>query len=133
MEKKILLIEDDLFIREIYGSEFARAGYRIVASASGEEAIKILQKEQFDLILLDIMLPGINGLEFLKLVKQNHQTKDIKVVLLTNLGHESVIKTGFDLGAIGYLIKSAYNPDQIISEVANFLKDSPLGTKKPVL
>ena len=120
MEKKILLIEDDLFIREMYESELKRAGYKITACSLGEDGIKALQKDRFDLVLLDIMLPGVNGLDILK---QNPQTKDIKVVLLTNLGQETVMKTGFDLGAAGYLIKSSYSPDQVISEIANFLKD----------
>lgn len=123
MEKKILLIEDDLLIAEMYELEFTRSGYRVTVCSSGEDGIKALQKDHFDLVLLDIMLPSINGLEVLKQIKQNPQTKDIRVVLLTNLGHEIVIKTGFDLGAAGYLIKSAYNPDQIIREIANFLKD----------
>ena len=123
MEKKILLIEDDLFIREMYESELKRAGYKITACSLGEDGIKALQKDRFDLVLLDIMLPGVNGLDILKQIKQNPQTKDIRVVLLTNLGQETVMKTGFDLGAAGYLIKSSYSPDQVISEIANFLKD----------
>lgn len=122
MEKKILLIEDDLFIREMYESELKRAGYQVAAYSSGEDGIRALQKDRFDLVLLDIMLPGINGLVVLKQIKQNPQTKDIKVVLLTNLGYETVIKTGFSLGAVGYLIKSSYNPDQVTREIANFLK-----------
>ena len=122
MEKKILLVEDDLLIREMYESELIRAGYKVTACYSGEDGIKVLQQDHFDLALLDIMLPGINGLEVLKQIKQNPQTKDTKVVLLTNLGQEAVIKTGFDLGAIGYLIKSAYNPDQIVAEVKNVLE-----------
>lgn len=123
MEKKILLVEDDLLIREMYESELIRAGYKVTACSSGEDGIKALQLNHFDLALLDIMLPGINGLEVLKQIKLNPQTKDIIVVLLTNLGHEATIKIGFGLGAVGYLIKAAYNPDQVISEIANFLKD----------
>lgn len=122
MEKKILLVEDDLLVRELYESELIRAGYQVTACSSGEDGIKALQQDHFDMALLDIMLPGINGLEILKQIKQNPQTKDIRVVLLTNLGHEAVIRSGFDLGAIGYLIKSSYNPDQIIREIANFFK-----------
>ena len=71
MEKKILLIEDDLFIREMYESELKRAGYKITACSLGEDGIKALQKDRFDLVLLDIMLPGVNGLDILKQIKQN--------------------------------------------------------------
>ena len=126
MEKKILLVEDDFLIREMYESELIRAGYKVTACPCGEDGIKALQQDHFDLALLDIMLPGINGLEVLKQIKQNPQTKDIIVVLLTNLGHETVIKTGFELGAIGYLIKSAYTPDQIIKEVKGFIDGTNL-------
>lgn len=126
MDKKILLVEDDLLIREMYESELIRAGYSVVACASGEEGVKALQNNHFDLALLDIMLPGINGLEVLKQIKQNPDTKNLKVVLLTNLGHETVIKTGLDLGAVGYLIKSAYTPDQIINEAKSFIDGTNL-------
>lgn len=126
MEKKILLVEDDLLIREMYESELIRAGYKVTACSSGEDGIKALQQDHCDLALLDIMLPGISGLEVLKQIKQNPQTKDIRVVLLTNLGHETVIKTGFSLGAVGYLIKSAYNTDQIIKEVKSFIDGTNL-------
>ncbi len=126
MEKKILLIEDDFLIREMYESELIRAGYKVTACSSGEDGIKALPKDHFDLALLDIMLPGINGLEVLKQIKQNPQTKDIRVVLLTNLGYEAAIKKGFDLGAVGYLIKSAYTPDQVIKEIKSFIDGTNL-------
>lgn len=121
MEKKILLIEDDELIRQMYAAELSNAHFKVTEAATGEEGLKALQQNQYDLLLLDIMLPGTNGLEILKQIKQNPQTKTLKVVLLTNLGQETVIKQGFELGAIGYLIKAAYNPDQIIQEVKNFL------------
>jgi len=120
MKKKILLIEDDELIREMYEGELKKAGFEVSAVTTGEEGLKTLEQETFDLILLDIMLPGINGLEILKQLKQNPKMRNLKVVLLTNLGQETVIKQGFELGATGYLIKAAYNPDQIVQEVKNF-------------
>lgn len=121
MKQKILLVEDDNFIREMYEDELKRNGFEVAAYESGEEGLKALQQNQFDLVLLDIMLPGMNGLEVLKQIRTNPQNKDLKVVILTNLGQEAVIKEGFKMGAIGYLIKSAYNPDQIIQEVKKFI------------
>lgn len=119
--KKILVVEDDNLIREMYLDELTRAGFLVSVAASGEEGLKILQQNQFDLALLDILLPGINGLEVLKQIKQNPQTQHLKVVLLTNLGQEATIKEGFKIGALGYLIKSAYNPDQIVQEIKGFI------------
>lgn len=121
MANKILLIEDDQLIREMYVSELNRAGFEVSACASGEEGLAALQQSQFDLVLLDILLPGINGLEVLKRIKQDPQTKWLKVVLLTNLGQETIIQKGFNLGALGFLIKAAYNTDQIIAEVKKFI------------
>lgn len=120
-KKRILVIEDDTFIREMYQSELERAGFEVFAAATGEEGLKILPQNKLDLVLLDILLPGINGLEVLKQIKQNPQNQNLKVVLLTNLGQEATIKEGFKIGAIGYLIKAAYNPDQIVQEVKNFI------------
>lgn len=121
VKKRILIVEDDDFIREMYEEELIRVGFEVAAAATGEEGLKILSQAQFDLALLDILLPGINGLEVLKQIKQNPQTQNLKVVLLTNLGQEATIKEGFQIGAIGYLIKAAYNPDQIVQEIKNFL------------
>ncbi len=121
MNKKILLIEDDDFIREMYTSELTKNGFEVSACPNGEKGLETLKMNQFDLLLLDIMLPGINGLEVLKQLRQDPKTKELKVILLTNLGQETIIKQGFALGIIGFLIKSAYNPDQIINEIKGFL------------
>lgn len=121
MKNKILLIEDDDSIRLMYQEELIRSGFEVVACITAEDGLKALEQEVFDLVLLDIMLPGMNGLEALKQIKQDLK-KDIKVVLLTNLGQEAIIKQGFGIGAVGILIKSAYNPDQIVKEIKTFIE-----------
>jgi CheY-like chemotaxis protein len=118
---KILIVEDDLFIRELYERQLAMAGYQVATAADGPQGLAQLTQFQPHLLLLDIMLPQMNGLDLLKTMKAKDETKDIPVILLTNLGQDSVIKEGFSLGADGYLIKSAYTPDQIIEEVKKFL------------
>lgn len=118
---KILIIEDDDFIREMYQMELQRAGFEADTASSGEEGLKILGQGPVDLLLLDILMPGMNGLEVLKQIKQNPSLQNLKVVLLTNLGQETTIKEGFKMGAVGYLIKAAYNPDQVVAEVKSFL------------
>lgn len=119
---KILLIEDEPFVREMYHDEFTKDGFIIDSFATGKEGLAALSKNQYDLLLLDIMLPDTNGLEVLKQIKQNPATKNTKVILLTNLGQEEIVKQGFNLGADKYLIKMSYNPDQIIQEVKSFLE-----------
>ncbi len=116
-QKKILLVEDEQLIRDLYTRELAKAGYAVKAASSAEEGLIELTKEMFDMLLLDIMLPGMNGLEMLKEYKSKNPQTAMIVVLLTNLGQDSIIKEGFELGAQGYLIKGAYTPTQIIQEV----------------
>jgi len=119
--KKILLVEDEALIRELYARQLTRAGFIVTPVETGELGVESLKKDDYALILLDIMLPGINGLEVLKQLKiLKPQTKTV-VILLTNLGQETVIKEGFELGAQAYLIKTSYTPDQVVTEVNNAL------------
>lgn len=122
MAQKILVVEDDQFLRELYDELLKEEGYEITLAEDGEKGLAQIQKGGFDLILLDIMLPKIDGLEILRRVKNKPPEKQNgSTVLLTNLGQDSIIKEGFSLGASGYLIKSAMNPDQVLSEVKVFL------------
>ena len=89
----------------------------------GEEGLKKFHEGGYNLVLLDIMLPKIDGLEILRKSQDNKPKKENgPVVLLTNLGQDSIIKEGFSLGASGYLVKSAMNPDQVLNEIKVFLK-----------
>ena len=122
MAQKILVVEDDQFLRELYDELLKEEGYEVTLAEDGEKGLAQIQKGGFDLILLDIMLPKIDGLEILRRVKNKPPEKQNgSTVLLTNLGQDSIIKEGFSLGASGYLIKSAMNPDQVLSEVKVFL------------
>lgn len=121
--KKILIIEDEVFIADLYARQLTRAGYTVKTAGDGTTGLNTLMQESFDLLLLDIMLPGINGLEILREWKQKNPTSSMVVLLLTNLGQDTVIKQGFELGAQGYLIKAAYTPDQVLSEVKKALEE----------
>lgn len=130
--KKVILIEDEESIRELYKRQLILSGLQVDAFATGKDGLNAIINGQYDLILLDIMLPDINGLEILKESKKNDKTKTIPVVLLTNLGQDAVIKEGFQLGAEGYILKAAYTPDQIIQEIKNILqKTKPFPTNIP--
>ena len=121
MNKKILLIEDDDLIRDLYKRQLDLAGLSTDGYANGQTGLEALHKAHYDLILLDILLPDINGLEILKQIKQDPNTKTTPVVLLTNLGQDEIVKQGFNLGAEGYLIKLYYTPEKVIEEVRNIL------------
>lgn len=119
--KKILLVEDEDFIRELYTRQLVKAGFVVKGAVDGQSGLDILKNEQFDLLLLDIMLPGMNGLQLLREFKTQNPKSPMITILLTNLGQEAVIKEGFELGAQAYLIKASYTPDQVVNEVKNAL------------
>lgn len=119
--KKILLVEDEDFIRELYTRQLTKVGFLVKSASDGQTGLNMLNAETFDLLLLDIMLPGMNGLQLLREFKTKNPNSAMITILLTNLGQESVIKEGFELGAQAYLIKASYTPDQVVNEVKNAL------------
>lgn len=123
--KKILIVEDDQFLREFYQELLQSEGYVIDAAVDGEMGEQKLMQGGYDLVLLDIMMPKKDGLQVLRDLKAKPPTApNGPIVVLTNLGHDTIIKQCFDLGASGYLIKSALNPDQVIAEIHSHLQKS---------
>lgn len=118
---KVLLVEDEEFIRDLFKRQLDLSGFTTDAFGTGQDGLNAISKNGYDLVLLDIMLPDINGLQILQNIRQNEATKSVAVILLTNLGQDAVIKQGFELGADGYLVKAAYTPDQIVQEVKNIM------------
>lgn len=125
--KKILLVEDEDFIRELYVRQLTKEGFQIKSAVDGQSGLNMLKAEPFDLLLLDIMLPGMNGLQLLREFKTQNPNSPMITILLTNLGQEAVIKEGFELGAQAYLIKASYTPDQVVNEV----KSALFGSSQP--
>lgn len=120
--KKILLIEDDHFINQLYLRVLKQAGFNTTLASDGSEGVKFADNS-FNLILLDVMLPKIDGINVLRKLKENPLTQKIPVVLLTNLGQESVIKTAFKIGAQGYLLKMSMTPYEMVEKIQEFLKN----------
>ncbi len=120
---RIFIVEDETFLRELYEELLSDEGYQIESAEDGAKALDKGMSEKFDLTLLDIMLPEMDGFGVMEELKNAGKLENLgKVVMLTNLGQDALVKRGFELGAVGYLIKSAYTPDQILSEVAKFLE-----------
>jgi len=115
--KTILIIEDEKDILELYTTILTNAGYIVVSAVDGEEGLIKAKMQKWDIMLLDIMLPKLDGLEVLKAVKENLDTTNKKIILLTNLGRESLITKGFEQGADAYLMKSELTPDQLLYEI----------------
>jgi two-component system, OmpR family, alkaline phosphatase synthesis response regulator PhoP len=130
-QKKILLVEDETFIADLYKHQLEKSGFAVMVANDGLQGLQTLQTQTFDLLLLDIMLPGMNGLELLRDWKSKNPNNPMIVLLLTNLGQDAIIKEGFSLGAQGYLIKASYTPDQVVNEVRNALEGKQAGAPNP--
>lgn len=121
--KRILIVEDDQFLREFYQELLTEEGFAVDVAIDGEMALSKMKMGGFDLVLLDIMLPKKDGIQVLRELKLSPpQNANGPIVCLTNLGQDSIIKQCFELGAQGYLIKSAMNPDQVLQEIHSFLQ-----------
>ena len=104
--KKVLIVEDDLFLSDIYNQIFTKRGYSVINSYDGEDALKRAKEEEFGIIMLDIMLPKKTGIDVLREVRStDNKSKEVPIFMLTNLGYDDIIKTAFELGANGYLVK----------------------------
>ena len=123
--KKILIVEDDQFLREFYQELLTENDYLIDVSSDGEDCLRRVAEKDYDLILLDVMMPRKDGIAVLTELKNKNFFKDkrTQVVMLTNLGQDQMIKQCFELGAQGYLIKSALNPEQVLDEVKKLLQE----------
>ncbi len=121
--KKILIVEDDQFLREFYEELLQAEGFTIDTAEDGELGLAKAKQGGYSLILLDIMMPKKDGLQVLRDLKVSPPERiNGPIVVLTNLGQDIVIKQCFALGAVGYLIKSAMNPDQVLTEVHSYLQ-----------
>ncbi len=121
---KILIVEDDEIFAEMYKRQFIASGISVDVAQNGKAGLSALEMHQYDLVLLDILLPDIDGLEVFRQMKAQDIIKNIPVVFLTNLSQEESIEKAFKLGAKGYLVKASYTPDQVVNEVKNFLGQS---------
>ncbi len=118
---KILLIEDDPFLLGMYSRKFEAEGFKVIMANSGDDGIKAAKKEKPDIILLDILIPSVNGFEVLKHLKNELETKYIPVIILTNLSQREEIEQGLSLGAEEYLIKAHCIPSEIVEKVKEVL------------
>ena len=122
MAKKVLIVDDDLYIRELYEEVLKDAGFDVSTASDGQEGLDKMAVGGFDLILLDVMMPKVDGLGVLKQMGQmSPKSPNGKVILLTNLSHDPVIQQALDTGASSFMIKADLTPDQLIEKVNSFL------------
>lgn len=122
MAKNILIIEDDKFLRELIVQKLTKEGYDAAEAIDGEEGVKKVKAVKPDLVLLDLILPGIDGFEVLKRMKEDPSLVQIPVIILSNLGQKDDVERGLKLGAADYLIKAHFTPREIIDKIKNIVK-----------
>jgi DNA-binding response OmpR family regulator len=116
--KKILLVEDDPFLIDIYTTKLKAAGFSVEVAKDGQEAIRKLNEKTPDLLLLDIVLPQIDGWEILEKARNFEK---LKILVLSNLGQKEEVEKGLKLGATKYLIKAHYTPSEVVEEIKKVL------------
>lgn len=120
-EKTVLLVDDDLTLREMYEERMKAEGFNILQATNGEEALKKAKEAKPDVILLDIMMPKVNGFDVLKELKANAELKNIPVIVLTALIQDVDRVQGKKLGAADYIVKSETMPGEVITKIKNAL------------
>lgn len=115
---KVVMVEDDKFLGSLVAKKLVTAGCVVKYVDNGETAVATIEAEQPHVVLLDLLLPGMSGFDVLAKVKQNEKTKQIPVILLSNLGEKKDIEQGIQLGAVNFLIKATMTVDEILDEAA---------------
>jgi len=119
--KQILLVEDDPFLIDIYSTKLKDSGFSVEVASDGEQAFEKVKAKKPDLVLLDIVLPKISGWEILRKIKSEADLKNLKIIILSNLGQKEEVEKGMDLGVLKYLIKAHYTPSQVVEEIKKII------------
>lgn len=118
---KILIVEDDPFLSEMYVTKLLQEKYDIETAADGREALKKIKEIKPELVLLDIVLPKMDGFEVLQKIKKDPELQNIKIIALTNLGQKEEVDKGLALGANDYIVKAHFTPSEVVAKVREVL------------
>ena len=114
---KILLIDDDSFLRDMYATKFTESGDEVQVASDATAALSLIEQETFDVIIMDMVMPGMSGLDLLLALKEKGHTAKSKCIVLSNQGEESDIQAATEAGADGYIIKAESIPSEVVSKV----------------
>lgn len=120
--KTILLVEDDMFLSSLLKTRLQKEHFVVVHAKDGEEALAFLRENRPDLILLDIILPKKSGFEVLEAVRSDPQLNQSPIVIISNLGQESDVQTGKELGAVEYFVKAKTSIDELVARIKDYLQ-----------
>jgi DNA-binding response OmpR family regulator len=120
---KILIIEDDRYISKMYQLKLSLEDYDVQVAENGKQGVDKIKEFMPDIVLLDILMPELDGFEVLKIVKADPVTKEIPVLIMSNLGQEDHVEKGMKLGALGYIVKSQYTPSKVVEKIKSVLAE----------
>ena len=119
---KILVVDDDPFILDMYVLKFKDQGFQIDTATDGQAALEKIQTEKFDIVLLDVIMPKMDGFDVIKKIKEYKTPQSFKILFLTNFGQKEDVEKGMELGADGYVIKAHFTPSEVVTKVKELLK-----------
>ena len=119
--KKVLVVEDDVFLAQLLTNRIAKVGVQVLRAADGEEGIKMIKQSRPDLVLLDLILPKKSGFELLEDMRSDPSTQGTPVIIVSNLGQESDVARGRELGAVEYFVKAKTSIDGLVERVKTIL------------
>lgn len=120
--RRVLLVEDDQFLRDLLERKLKTEGFNVQTAIEGESALAKVKEFKPEIVLLDIILPGVDGFSILEQIKADPSVSNIPVVMLSNLGQKDDVDKGMKLGAVGYLVKAHFTPSDIVAKVNEILK-----------
>lgn len=121
MNKRVLIVEDDESLAELYAIELSNHGFEIETAVDGQDGLDQILTKKFDLVVVDLMLPKIDGLTIVESIRRSPKTKTLPIVMLSNLSEGSTVEQALKAGANGYLVKAQNSPSSIATEVQKFL------------
>ena len=114
---KILLVDDDAFLRDMYATKFTEAGDAVQVAKDGPEALREIESAVYDVIIMDMVMPGMSGVELLEALKSVTNAKDSKCIMLSNQGENADVTAAMDAGAVGYIVKAESIPSEVVHKV----------------
>ena len=121
---RIIIVEDDTFLSKMYYEKLSLESiFQVYTAESGRRALELIKKELPNLVLLDIMLPDVNGIQVLKEIKKDKKLSSVHVLMLSNLNEREYISEALDLGADGYLIKAHFTPNEVVDKIKQVLRE----------
>jgi len=113
-------VDDDAFLRDMYAAKFSEAGDTVEVVVNGQDALEVLDNKEFDMVVMDMIMPGMTGVELIKAIHKIEKNRGVKCIVLSNQGEDHEIESATKAGAVGYLIKAELIPSEVVTKIHEF-------------